>query len=398
MLGFRAPRVVFTVLRRGLAKTSSEDDPPRHTSPARSTVRAAGLSARGFLARQQPTRGTLLLSIALVALIVLLPLTPGAPFTPAGKADAASAAGPARVAFQAPGANLLLNPSFETVGSGFPASWQQRATGFPDAAVFHSGSAALRVEGPATGAATTYSFQSFTLTPGAAYTLSVWAKTQGVTGPGLSVRYAQTNPTTVVWSTTRLAGTADWTQLTTSFTAPANTVAGRVDLVWDLHAGDKGWFDDVQLVCTAGCSTPAPTATATATSTSTPTATPTPTPTPTLTAMVPTGPNLLQNPSLETLGNGFPVSWQQRSTAFADPAVFHGGSAALRVEGPATGAATTYSFQSFTLTPGAAYTLSVWAKTQDVTGPACPCATPRPTPRRWSGAPRGWRARRTGPS
>ncbi len=82
----------------------------------------------------------------------------------------------------------------------------------------------------------------------------------------------------MVWSTTRLAGTADWTQLTTSFTAPANTVAGRVDLVWDLHAGDKGWFDDVQLVCST-CPSEPPTATTTATpSATTTTATPTPSP------------------------------------------------------------------------------------------------------------------------
>jgi outer membrane protein assembly factor BamB len=146
---------------------------------------------------------------------------------------------------------LVWNGSFEIFGGGFPGNWQSRSTAFPDSSVSHSGSASLRVEGPATGAATTYTFQRLALRPGATYTLSMWARTQNVTGPGLSVRYAQTDPTTVIWQTDRLTGTADWTLLTRTFTVPATTIVGRVDVLWEFNAGDKGWVDDIQLVCTS---------------------------------------------------------------------------------------------------------------------------------------------------
>jgi hypothetical protein len=146
---------------------------------------------------------------------------------------------------------LLQNPSFETLASGFPVGWQPRSTAFADPAVSHTGSTSLRVEGPASGTATTYTFQSATLTPGASYTLSIWAKTQSVTGPGVSVRYAQTSPAVVIWQTSRLTGTADWTLLTVSFTAPATTAGGRVDVLWDFNAGDRAWLDDIQLLCTS---------------------------------------------------------------------------------------------------------------------------------------------------
>jgi hypothetical protein len=46
-------------------------------------------------------------------------------------------------------------------------------------------------------------------------------------------------------SVTKEKGTADWTQLSVTFTAPANTVGGRVDVLWDFKAGDRAWFDDV---------------------------------------------------------------------------------------------------------------------------------------------------------
>src|SRR5581483_12466857 len=100
----------------------------------------------------------------------------------------------------------------------------------------------------------------------------------------------------------------------------------------------------------ATLATETPTATSTSTAVpSSPTATSTYTPTPTLTGTP--GPNLLQNGSFETLSNGFPASWQARATAFADTTVSHSGSTSLRVEGPASGSATTYSFQRFNLTP-----------------------------------------------
>ena len=176
-------------------------------------------------------------------------------FSPAASPAATATLTPTATSTPTPTATpppaLLQNGSFELVAGGFPTSWQARSTAFADSAVAHSGSTSLRVDGPAAGSAATYSFQPSTLLPGATYQLSVWARTQTVTGAGVSVRYVQTSPTTLVWQSARLAGTADWTPLTVTFTAPAATAGGRVDLLWEFNAGDRAWLDDVQLRCTS---------------------------------------------------------------------------------------------------------------------------------------------------
>jgi hypothetical protein len=224
------------------------------------------------------------------------------------------------------GPSLLRNASFETVSNGFPADWQARSAAFADPAVFRSGGTSLRLEGPASGFAATYSFQRFNLTPGATYTLSIWAKTQNVTGTGVSVRYAQTSPVTTVWQTPRLTGTSDWVPLTVTFTAPANTVTGRVDAMWEFNAGDKAWVDDVRLSCSS-CPASSPTATPTATLASTATLLPTTTPTTSgtpglLPTATPTAPPIGTSTATQTATpTGTPTVTQILRPATSTPAV-----------------------------------------------------------------------------
>ena len=113
---------------------------------------------------------------------------------------------PTATATRIPGPNLLQNPSFETLSGGFPANWQQRSTAFADTAIMHSGTTALRLEGPASGSSITYSFQMLTLVPSQTYTLSGWVKTQNVTSAGVLLRYAQLTPTTIIWASSQLNG------------------------------------------------------------------------------------------------------------------------------------------------------------------------------------------------
>jgi hypothetical protein len=144
----------------------------------------------------------------------------------------------------------------------------------------------------------TYTFQAETLAPSTQYTASVWVKTEAVdVGTGVSLRYAETAPLTITYSSSKAAGTADWTQISATFTTSADITEGRLDIMWDLRSGETAWIDDVSLQLTAG------------------------------------GPELLSNPGFETDNGGFPANWQFRSTGEWDNTVARSGSASLKVMG-----------------------------------------------------------------
>src|SRR5581483_11396973 len=86
-------------------------------------------------------------------------------------------------------------------------------------------------------------------------------------------------------------GTADWTPLAVTFTAPADTASGRVDVLWDFSVGDQAWVDNLRLDCLT-CPGATPTATGTATPTTTPDGTSTPSATPTPTRTVTSSPTV----------------------------------------------------------------------------------------------------------
>ena len=148
------------------------------------------------------------------------------------------------------GAALLGNPSFEEADSrGVPGVWFPRPGAVRDTAVHHTGAASLRLDGPATGEVTTYTFQSPAVLAGQTYELTAWVKTQSVTGAGIRVRYAQEAPSGRVWESTTLRGTTDWTQVSVTFTLPSTFSRGRLDVYWSLRPGDRAWVDDVSLRC-----------------------------------------------------------------------------------------------------------------------------------------------------
>ncbi|MFN8633871.1 MAG: carbohydrate binding domain-containing protein [Chloroflexota bacterium] len=255
---------------------------------------------------------------------------------------------------------VLPNPSFESVTNGFPTGWMQRAAAFSDTSNAHAGTKSLRMEG-SPDPAYTYPFPAVALQPNATYTFSGWVKLpQTPTGLGVAVRYAQTSPTTRTIQSPFLKTAGDWTPISVTFTTPASPFAARLDILWDLRSGERGWVDDMSLTCsTCNPATGTPTSTATVTSTSTAT--------PTSTGTLPPQPNLVKNDSFELVANGFPTSWQPRPTAFwdspadpEDPNKPHSGGASLRVQG---GPAMDYTLQTVDLNPGSTYLLSGWIKT-----------------------------------
>ncbi len=144
----------------------------------------------------------------------------------------------------APPANVVANPSFETRGGASPERWQERPAAHWDGATAHSGSAALRLEGPGDG----YTFQAVPLKPATYYSLSYWVKLQGTGGRGVSVRYVEEAPDEMLllrgpWT----ADGADWQQVTDTFYVPESFGRGRLDLMWDLADGEVAWIDDVAL-------------------------------------------------------------------------------------------------------------------------------------------------------
>ncbi|MCL4535449.1 MAG: carbohydrate binding domain-containing protein [Bacteroidetes bacterium] len=273
------------------------------------------------------------------------------------------------------GVNLIQDPSFEVDAGGYPANWISRPTASRDTTVAHSGGASLQMTGPADY----YSYQSLDLSPNKQYTLSFWVKTQGISGPGVAMRYPQLNaPADVLGQSAYTNGTNDWTQVVTTFNTPSSYSSGRVDIQWQLNAGDAAWIDDVSLCegpvpCDAGSTppppTPVPAVVPSPTSTPVPTAVPSPTPTPVPTfapSLTPTvnRTNRVQNPSFEANAGGYPASWVSRPTGSWDSTVAHSGKASLKV----TGSADYYSYQSLDLSPNKQYTFSFWVKTQGVSG------------------------------
>jgi hypothetical protein len=87
------------------------------------------------------------------------------------------------------------------------------------------------------------------------YTLSVYAKTSGVTGTGANFRvyfkdangnYIYNGADLVIYDSKTIGGTTDWTRLSTYFKAPANTATIQIDLRI-LGAGTV-YFDGAELV------------------------------------------------------------------------------------------------------------------------------------------------------
>lgn len=150
---------------------------------------------------------------------------------------------------QAPITNLLANGSFEedNDSNNYPDHWGSRSSTHWATTTAHTGSASLRVDDTESG--DIFISQTITGVPTTgSCTLGAWIKTEGATGDGLFIRYANTGGGGGDWGTwgNRVTGTTDWVQRTVGFTAP--TDSGRVDLHYgSIGTGGSGWFDDVVL-------------------------------------------------------------------------------------------------------------------------------------------------------
>ncbi|MBI2443192.1 MAG: carbohydrate binding domain-containing protein, partial [Candidatus Levybacteria bacterium] len=175
--------------------------------------------------------------------------------------------------------NLLVNGSFEDPTGGFGL----RSSSSIDSTVSHTGSKSYKAVGPAS---LTYTWQAPTLKPNTQYSISLWIKTQNVTGRGVSARYPETSPSTYIHELPFANGTSDWKQVIYTFYTRTNFQSGRFDLVWELNSGDIAWFDDVVL-CEGplGCNGTFPLPPL-ANPSPTPTPTPLPSPTPTPTGII----------------------------------------------------------------------------------------------------------------
>ncbi len=143
--------------------------------------------------------------------------------------------------------NLVGNPSFEVLSSGFPISWQRRNSLTVDTTITHTGQTSLKVIG---GNGYTFAQNLPALKPSTTYTLSGWVKTQGVTTTtGLKLRYPITAGTVdnSVITNPGITGTTDWIRVQKTFTTAADYSAGRLDLLYNVNTGATAWFDDVSL-------------------------------------------------------------------------------------------------------------------------------------------------------
>ncbi len=184
----------------------------------------------------------------------------------------------------ASGGNLLQNNGFECGSTG----WQGTTNGGRSivATPTHTGTKSQQML--ASSVFPRQITQSVPVTPGNSYALSGWINTNGIGGPGASIQVNWLSGTGAILSTNTtsvLTGSNNWTQLSSVFTAPANSASAQVTPTLAVEPDNTGtaWFDDISLTQSAAAPTPTPTATSVPTATPAPSKTPTPTPVPTAT-------------------------------------------------------------------------------------------------------------------
>lgn len=166
---------------------------------------------------------------------------------------------PASAVFAA-GANLITNPGFETANGAAPANWLKDNWGtntpvYTYETTGHTGSrsATVTMSKYSTGDAKWY-FAPITVTPGAKYTFSDWYKSTALTGIDMVV-------TTTAGKTNYIhaadpAKSADWKQVTYSFTAPTN--AKQITFYHYIDRNGALTVDDYSLTADDGTPPPPP--------------------------------------------------------------------------------------------------------------------------------------------
>jgi hypothetical protein len=290
------------------------------------------------------------------------------------------------------GSNLVLNPSFETAGTGGAADaadWTEGANHARASDKFRTGAWSLKSTYTGTGTSTNTT-APLTVSPNTAYTYSgyIWrASTSGGSCMDMSDIVGETQLCTTT--------TGSWQFKTGTWNSGANSSV-TLRLITDGTPNNSIWFDDISLADNSSASTPtatlgaSPTRTSTSTRTSTPTSsltrtmtpigpanTPTNTPTRTSTPMptstsIPSS-NLVLNPGFETAGTGGAAdaaNWTEGANHTRATDKFRTGAWSLK--SAYTGAGTsTNTTAPLTVSPNTAYTYSGYLWRASTTGGSC---------------------------
>ncbi len=157
--------------------------------------------------------------------------------------------------------NLLTNPSFEldsVAPIGFPDYWMDRTYATRDSSVARTGQASLRFNAGVTNVYV-YPLDAPVLVPNSSYVIKAWVRTQNVTGTGrgAQIRYSCTSGSSASFvSGYQTNNSPTWVQVSVPFTVPSSYLAGRLDLMATLAAGETAWFDDVSCVLTGSNAAP----------------------------------------------------------------------------------------------------------------------------------------------
>jgi hypothetical protein len=148
----------------------------------------------------------------------------------------------------------LVNGGFETAGGGGADIWGTWAETAGDgaladeAAAFHGGAHAAKVTAGAT--ANTKIAQTIATQPGTVHAMTFWTRGDGTNGGRYLVYDATGSANIIATTATGVTGTG-YVQISVSFTAPANCVSIRIDLMCPVANGGICYFDDVSVMAKA---------------------------------------------------------------------------------------------------------------------------------------------------
>jgi hypothetical protein len=272
------------------------------------------------------------------------------------------------------GGNLVLNPDFETAGTGGAAdaaNWSEGLNHARASDKFHSGGWSLKSTYTGTGTSTRTSAPIAVLA-NHSYTFSGWIWRDSTTG-GSCMDMNDVAGEAQLCTTV----TGSWQFKSGVWNSGSNTSV-TLRLITDGSPNGNVWFDDISLVDNAS-TTGTPTATVTNASTNTPTNTPagpstnTPTRTPTNTATSAPSSNLVLNPSFETAGAGGAAdaaNWTEAASHTRTSDKFHTGGWSLKSTYTGTGVSTDTTVP-IAVTANTAYTYSGWIWRDSTTGGSC---------------------------
>ena len=257
----------------------------------------------------------------------------------------------------AAGTNLLANPSVETAAGTNPANWTANRWGNNTATLSyknegHTGAKSLEVNMTAyTDGDAKWMADAVNVDANKSYTYTSWYKSSVATE--IDLEYTDASGNLSYAYVQAVPAAADWTQLTATFTTPAN--AKKVTVLHVVAGVGTLQTDDYSLMETDTTTPPVE-----------PPVTPPTDPEPPVTPPSDPSGNLIANPSFETADGANPANWEKNAwgtntPTFTYATLGHSGTKSARVAISAytDGDAKWYA-TPVTVTGGQAYTYSDW--------------------------------------